>query len=111
MPYYKCKTDGIGGGSIDGPHYITKIDGEIQNRDVEFETSDIIGWKKVSTLPIITAYTNCVAYNNEIHILGIYDNTSKTFNLNHYKWDGSTWTKVSTLPYSFWQGYAVVNNN
>ena len=34
-----------------------------------------------------------------------YDNTK------HYKWNGSTWTSVSTLPYQFADGSAVVYNN
>ena len=29
----------------------------------------------------------------------------------HYKWDGSAWILVSTLPYTFTDGYAVVYNN
>ena len=29
----------------------------------------------------------------------------------HYKWDGSTWTSVSTLPYEFYLSDAVVYNN
>ena len=44
--------------------------------------------------------------NNEIHILGGYNGNTK-----HYKYDGSTWTSVSTLPYGFRHGSAVVLNN
>ena len=51
-------------------------------------------------------YGGTVVYNNEIHILGGADSTYK-----HYKWDGSSWTSVSTLPYSFYGGSAVVLNN
>ena len=29
----------------------------------------------------------------------------------HYKWNGSTWTSVSTLPYDFYYSSAVVLNN
>jgi N-acetylneuraminic acid mutarotase len=47
-----------------------------------------------------------VVYNNEIHILQ-YDGNIK----RHYKWDGSSWTFVSTLPYNFSNGDAVVYNN
>lgn len=49
-----------------------------------------------------------VLYNGEIHLLGGNGNTEK---LNHYKWNGSTWTSVSDLPYAFRNGGAVVYNN
>ena len=39
---------------------------------------------------------SAVVLNNEIHILGSNGNGHA-----HYKWDGSTWTSVSTLPYGF----------
>ena len=29
----------------------------------------------------------------------------------HYKWNGTEWTSVSTLPYSFFSGSVVVYNN
>ena len=29
----------------------------------------------------------------------------------HYKWTGSSWSNVSTLPYDFYYGSAVVYNN
>ena len=51
---------------------------------------------------------SAVVYNNEIHILGSYGSSYRT---KHYKWDGSSWTKVSTLPYDFRYGSAVVYNN
>ena len=47
-----------------------------------------------------------VVYNNEIHILG--GEYSETY---HYKWDGTSWTKVSTLLYDFYRGCAVIYNN
>ena len=34
-----------------------------------------------------------------------------SYRTKHYKYDGSTWTNVSTLPYSFYWGSAVVLNN
>ena len=44
-----------------------------------------------------------VNYNNEIHIL---DSTS------HYKWNGTEWVSVSTLPIDFdATGYSIVYNN
>ena len=47
--------------------------------------------------------------NNEIHILGSGIGSSNY--IKHYKWNGSTWTSVSTLPYNFYDGSAVVLNN
>ena len=61
---------------------------------------------QVSTLPYTFSSGGAVIYNNEIHILGGYDNYYK-----HYKWNGSTWTEVSTLPYNFSYGQAIVYNN
>ena len=63
-------------------------------------------WTEVSTLPISFVNGGCVAYNNEIHILGGNDNPTK-----HYKWDGTTWSEVSTLPISFLNGFCVIYNN
>ena len=48
---------------------------------------------------------SAVVLNGEIHILGGNYEPTK-----HYKWDGSSWTSVSTLPYNFYQGSAVVLN-
>ena len=57
-------------------------------------------------------YGSSVVYNNEIHILGGSGSTSYVPNgENHYKWNGSSWTSVSTLPYEFYEGRAVVYNN
>ena len=49
---------------------------------------------------------SAVVYNNEIHIIG--GNDTYTY---HYKYNGSSWTSVSTLPYNFNYGSAVVYNN
>ena len=47
--------------------------------------------------------------NGAIHILGgSVDSDTKQ---NHYKYDGSSWTSVSTLPYPFYQGSAVTWND
>ena len=51
---------------------------------------------------------SAVVYNNEIHILGSDISGNYT---NHYKYNGSSWTSVSTLPYRFYGGSAVVYNN
>ena len=47
-------------------------------------------------------------YNNEIHILVSGNSSHYT---KHYKWNGSSWTSVSTLPYNFYYGSAAVLNN
>ena len=57
-------------------------------------------------LPCSFYYGSSVVYNNEIHILG--GSNSST---NHYKWNGTEWTEVSTLPYTFCRASAVVLNN
>lgn len=55
-------------------------------------------------------YDGCaVVCNEEIHIMGGTDGTSIA-NTNHYKWNGTEWVSVSTLPYKFY-GLAVVYNN
>ena len=51
-------------------------------------------------------YGSAVVYNNEIHILGGNGGSKK-----HYKWNGSSWSEVSTLPYNFNSSCAVVYNN
>ena len=56
-------------------------------------------------LPYDFYWGSAVVYNGEIHILGGRGGTDK-----HYKWNGSSWTSVSTLPYPFYYGSAVVYN-
>lgn len=62
----------------------------------------------ISTLPYRFSYGAAVIYNNEPHIIGGVNNSDK-----HYKFDGSTWVEVSTLPEDvyFHNGAAVVYNN
>ena len=60
----------------------------------------------VYTLPYDFAYGAAVVFNNEIHILGGYENKTA-----HYKYNGSSVEEVSTLPYEFYGGAAVVYNN
>lgn len=57
-------------------------------------------------LPTSFAGGSAVVLNGEIHILGGLSPYK-----SHYKWNGSTWTSVSTLPYSFQSGSAVVLND
>ena len=52
---------------------------------------------------------SAVVLNNEIHIMGSSNPTG--YRTKHCKYDGSSWTEVSTLPYAFASGSAVVYNN
>ena len=73
------------------------------NIEFDNETVDTIS---MSTLPHKSSGNVSVVYNNEIHIIGF--GTDKY----HYKWDGSSWTSVSTAPYRTYSGAsAVVYNN
>jgi hypothetical protein len=47
-------------------------------------------------------------YENAIHILGSNNSGNGQ---KHYKWDGTEWTEVSTLPYEFRSGSCVVYND
>lgn len=67
------------------------------------ETVDLMFEK----LPYGFIQGSAVVFNNEIHILGSNGGNN---GINHYKWDGTTWTEVSTLPYDFKNGSAVVLN-
>ena len=61
-------------------------------------------WGSVMTdLPYNFEYGSAVVYNGEIHILGGNEGTIK-----HYKWSGSSWTRVSTLPYNFAHSSSIV---
>ena len=72
-------------------------------------------WTRVSTIPFEFYKGSAVVYNNEIHILGgdgrpKNGNGVATYNY-HYRWNGSSWTSVSTILYQFEDGSAVVYNN
>lgn len=86
------------------PQVVT-IDGEVYTDDLELISS--LSSMNFENLPYYFYKASAVVLNNEIHILGSgYD----AYWVNHYKWDGSSWTSVSTLPYGF-SGSAVVLNN
>ena len=81
----------------------------------------------VSTLPYKFYQGSAVVLNNEIHILGGggaggggggaggggggAGGGGSSYNTNHYKFNGTSWESVSTLPYNFSNGSAVVLNN
>ena len=59
-------------------------------------------------IPVVKGSSGAIVfYNNEMHFLG----SSLSPMTQHYKWDGSSWSSVSTLPYKFFRGSAVVYNN
>ena len=70
-------------------------------------------WSPVSTLPYEFNRGSAVVYNNELHILGgDFGNGNEKYTHYHYKWNGSTWVNVDTLPYRIVGNYhAVVYNN
>ena len=73
-------------------------------------------WESVSTIPYNFSNGSAVVYNDEIHILGsgyyngTYPNGNYPYTKYHYKFNGSSWESVSTLPYNFTDGSAVVLN-
>jgi N-acetylneuraminic acid mutarotase len=46
-------------------------------------------------------------FNSEIHILGGFDGPDRA---KHYKFNGTSWTEVSILPFLLY-GHAIVFNN
>ena len=58
------------------------------------------------------SYSAAVVYKNEIHMLGgVYRGTDTSYSKYHYKYDGTSWSNVSTLPYIFSGGCAIVYHN
>lgn len=55
--------------------------------------------------PTIVKYGTFVVYNNDVHWLGGFNDPY------HYKWNGTEWVEVSTLPYNAINSCAVVFNN
>ena len=71
-------------------------------------SGNIGGYPKTGAI----SYSAAVVYKNEIHMLGgIYRGNDTSYSKYHYKYDGTSWSKVSTLPYSFHNGCAVVYND
>lgn len=63
-------------------------------------------WESVSVMPTDYYGGSIVVYNNELHRIGGTQSNTK-----HYKWNGTEWTEVSTLPYSFLEGGSAVVYN
>ena len=75
-------------------------------------------WTKLSDLPYPFYNGYAVLHDNEIHILGSskdYDSSTNPitypYGKNHYKYDGSSWTELSDLPYDMDRAYAVSYKN
>lgn len=59
---------------------------------------NMVEYVNLTDIPYNYYRSQCVIYNNELHILGSRNDSDST---KHYKYDGSNWTEVSTLPYNF----------
>ena len=74
-------------------------------------------WTEVSTLPYYSYGTDssfAVVYKDEIHILGnsgINRQSDANNSTKHYKYNGSTWTEVDTLPRLINGGSSLVYKN
>ena len=64
---------------------------------------------KSTNCPYSFANGSAVVLNGEIHIMGGY--IPSNWYTYHYKWNGSSWTSVSTLPFNLYYGEAFVINN
>lgn len=49
-----------------------------------------------------------INYRGKLHLLGSLNSTAARY---HYIWDGASWVSVSTLPYTFSNGAAIVIND
>ena len=75
----------------------------------KYVDEQVNGCVSVSTMPHFID-GSAVVLNDEIHILGGTGSTSSYYT-KHYKFNGSSWESVSTLPYKFYDSAAVVLNN
>lgn len=90
MAYFKC---GSGGSSVE-------IDGVEYDGDLKLKSSEID--VRLNNMPIeLSPNGNAIVYNDEIHIIYLQ---------NHFKWNGSKWESVSTLPISVKKCACIVFN-
>ena len=75
------------------PQVVT-IDGVQHSENLAFESKLVD--LKLGDLPYNFYSGSAVILNGEIHILGGGGDSTK-----HYKFNGTSWTSVSTLPYAF----------
>lgn len=95
--------------------YAPKTRAVVYNNELHFLGQQHYKWDasvnnsiEVSTMPYSCVDGSAIVYNNEIHILG--GGSSDVFT-KHYKWDGSSWSEVSTLPYALCGGHKAVVYN
>ena len=100
MNLYRSVKKQEGGGTVGTDVYIDGVKSSASRVDIN----------SLIKLPYEFYNGSVVVYNNEIHILGGGGGGSD-FSTKHYKWNGTTWSEVSTLPYDFYSGSAVVYNN
>lgn len=95
-------------------HIIGGLDDQsgYSSRHYKWDGSD---WTFVSNLPNMyyAVRSSAVVYNNEIHIMGSSMDISGVITASkyHYRWTGTGWLSVSTLPFKLNAGNAVVINN
>lgn len=102
-----------------GPHHAVVYNDDIyylgsdNSSNAVVDTLYSIKQGAITSLPYKQGYSRgnfigMVVYNNEIHLLG---NVKYYGCFDHYKYDGTSWIKLSTLPTNFVQGTAVVYND
>lgn len=76
------------------------------NGFAEIPVTSGASWVGVSTLPYSAYGIVAVSTDDGIHLLGGNGTT------NHYKWDGSSWTSLTSLPFKMtYDGIAIVLSN
>ena len=102
----KCKM-GDGNNVWSGLEYIDVIESSFFSDN---GYKNMVEYVNLTDIPYNYYRSQCVIYNNELHILGSRNDSDCT---KHYKYDGTSWIEVSTLPYSFGQieQNVVVYNN
>ena len=98
--FFKCKGGSGSNVTIDG---VEVEDDLALSSGVKYEN------KSVSTLPYSFYYGCAVVQKDEIHIMSTTNSSS--YYKYHYKYNGTSWTKLSDLPYSFCLGSAVVHQD
>lgn len=88
---YKNEIHLLGGGNTTKRHF-----------GIDVKTGE---YKSYANLPFEFDIGSAVVLNDEIHLLGSNHEPTK-----HYKWDGETWTEVSTIPFNVYYSVAVVLN-
>ena len=102
MAFYKCN-NAIPSSSSG---QVVIIDGTEIKDNVTFKSRFVD--TSCSTLPCEVSSGQAVVYNGNIHI---FEKNSDTTMRKHYKWDGSTWIKLSDLHNLLKDGSAVVYND